>query len=81
MRTLRRGWRAYSTALAAGWMSVNDVRAFEDLRPVDEGGQYRVPLQNIPLTDAPVITISGEGAGGSGADVGRVHGAVGCGAA
>jgi HK97 family phage portal protein len=48
----------YSTALAAGWMSVNDVRTFEDLQPVDEGGQYRVPLQNIPLTDAPVITIS-----------------------
>jgi len=47
----------YSTALAAGWMSVNDVRGFEDLRPVDEGGQYRVPLQNVPLTDAPVITI------------------------
>lgn len=39
-------------------MSVNDVRTFEDLQPVDEGGQYRVPLQNIPLTDAPVITIS-----------------------
>jgi len=47
----------YSTALAAGWMSVNDVRSFEDLRPVDEGGQYRVPLQNVPLTDAPIITI------------------------
>ena len=48
----------YSTALASGWMSVNDVRTFEDLRPVDEGDQYRVPLQNIPLTDAPVITVS-----------------------
>lgn len=47
----------YSSALAAGWMSVNDVRSFEDLRPVDEGGQYRVPLQNVPLTDAPIITI------------------------
>jgi len=47
----------YSSALAAGWMSVNDVRSLEDLRPVDEGGQYRVPLQNVPLTDAPVITI------------------------
>jgi len=48
----------YSTALASGWMSVNDVRTFEDLRPLDKGDQYRVPLQNIPLTDAPVITVS-----------------------
>jgi hypothetical protein len=24
---------------------------------VTEGGQYRVPLQNIPLTDTPVITV------------------------
>ena len=50
---------AYSSALSAGWMSVNDVRALEDLRPVgEEGDSYRVPLQNVPLTDAPVITIA-----------------------
>jgi len=48
---------SYSTALMAGYMSVNDVRRLEDMRDVPEGGQYRVPLQNIPLTDAPVITI------------------------
>jgi HK97 family phage portal protein len=49
---------AYSSALSAGWMSVNDVRGLEDLRPVEDGDQYRVPLQNVPLTDAPVITIA-----------------------
>jgi len=49
---------AHSTALLAGYMSVNDVRAFEDMRPVENGGEYRVPLQNIPLTDTPVVTIS-----------------------
>ena len=50
---------AYSSALQAGWMSVNDVRALEDLRPVgQEGDQYRVPLQNVPLTDTPIITIA-----------------------
>ena len=48
----------YASALAAGWMSVNDVRSFEDLRATDFGDSYRVPLQNIPLTDTPVITIS-----------------------
>jgi len=48
----------YASALAAGWMSVNDVRSFEDLRATDQSDQYRVPLQNIPLTDAPIITVS-----------------------
>ena len=48
---------SYSTALLAGYMSVNDVRALEDLRPVDNGDEYRVPLQNVPLTDTPVITL------------------------
>ena len=48
---------AYQSSLLAGWHSINDVRALEDLRPVDGGDQYRVPLQNIPLTDAPVATM------------------------
>jgi HK97 family phage portal protein len=48
---------AYNSSLLAGWHSINDVRALEDLRPVDGGDQYRVPLQNIPLTDAPVATM------------------------
>jgi len=47
---------AYSKALLAGYMSVNDVRGLEDLRNVDDGDQYRVPLQNIPLTDATVVS-------------------------
>jgi len=38
-------------------MSVNDVRRLEDMGPVDDGDQYRVPLQNIPLTDAGVISM------------------------
>jgi HK97 family phage portal protein len=47
---------SYSKALLAGYMSVNDVRALEDMRDVEDGDQYRVPLQNIPLTDAGVIS-------------------------
>jgi len=47
---------AYSKALLAGYMSVNDVRALEDQRAVPDGDQYRVPLQNLPLTDAGVIS-------------------------
>jgi HK97 family phage portal protein len=47
---------SYSKALLAGYMSVNDVRSLEDMRDVDNGDVFRVPLQNIPLTDTPVIT-------------------------
>ena len=49
--------KSYSSALLAGYMSVNDVRALEDLRAVTDGDQYRVPVQNIPLTDAEVISV------------------------
>ena len=49
--------KSYSSALLAGYMSVNDVRALEDMRAVEDGDQYRVPIQNIPLTDAQVISV------------------------
>lgn len=50
-------YSSYNTALLAGFMSVNDVRRLEDQGPVEDGDQYRVPLQNIPLTDADVISM------------------------
>jgi len=49
--------QAYSTALLAGYMSVNDVRALEDMRAVEDGDSYRTPIQNIPLTDAETATL------------------------
>jgi HK97 family phage portal protein len=48
--------QAYSTALLAGYMSVNEVRALEDMRDVNSGDVHRVPLQNIPVEDTPIIT-------------------------
>jgi len=45
----------YSIGLQAGFYSVNDVRRFEDLRPVDAGDQFRVPLANINLVEASVV--------------------------
>lgn len=42
----------YSSALQAGWMSINDVRSLEDMRPADNGDQYRVPLANVNLSAA-----------------------------
>lgn len=47
---------AYSKSLLAGYMSVNEVRALEDMRSVDSGDGHRVPLQNIPVEDTPTIT-------------------------
>lgn len=48
--------QGYSIGLQAGFYSVNDIRAFEDLRPVEDGDQHRVPLANIDLADTKVIT-------------------------
>lgn len=46
---------AYSTALQAGFMSVNDVRRLEDFSPVTDGNQFRVPLANIDLAATAII--------------------------
>jgi HK97 family phage portal protein len=44
---------AYQRGLQQGFLSLNDVRATEDLSPLGEAGdQYRVPLQNIDASDA-----------------------------
>lgn len=48
--------QAYSTGLQAGYLSVNDVRRFEDLRPMDEesANAVRVPLANVNIADSDV---------------------------
>ena len=45
----------YSSALQAGWMSINDVRAFEDMRPAEGGDVYRVPLANVNVSAADLV--------------------------
>jgi HK97 family phage portal protein len=47
--------QGYSIGLQSGFYSVNDIRRFEDLRPVDEGDQFRVSLANINIAEADVI--------------------------
>jgi HK97 family phage portal protein len=44
--------QGYSSALQAGWMSINDVRSLEDMRPAEGGDVYRVPLANVGLAAA-----------------------------
>ena len=52
--TLER-YEAYTKGLNEGFLSVNDVHAFEEMAPVTDGDQYRVPLQNIDLSDAKEV--------------------------
>lgn len=49
--------QSYSVGTQAGFYSTNDIRRLEDLEPVAEGDQYRVPLANIALADTEVITL------------------------
>lgn len=46
---------AYSTGLQSGFLSINDVRRLEDLRPADGGDAYRVPLANINIEGANLV--------------------------
>lgn len=51
--TTNERYTSYTTGLREGFLSLNDVRATEDLSPLgDAGDQYRVPLQNIDAADA-----------------------------
>jgi HK97 family phage portal protein len=45
----------FSTALQAGYMSVNEARGLMDLRPVDGGENPRVPLANIAVASAGLV--------------------------
>jgi HK97 family phage portal protein len=47
--------QVFSTAMQAGYMSVNDVRTIMDMRPVDGGDLPRVPLANISVGAASLI--------------------------
>lgn len=47
--------QGYSIGAQAGFLSTNDIRRFEDLRPVDGGDVYRVPLANVDLAAASLV--------------------------
>jgi HK97 family phage portal protein len=47
--------QVFSTAMQAGYMSVNDVRGLMDMRPVEGGDLPRVPLANISVGAASLI--------------------------
>jgi hypothetical protein len=45
----------YSSGLQAGWLSINDVRAYEELAPIEGGDTSRVPLANINIDAADMV--------------------------
>jgi hypothetical protein len=47
--------QGYSVGIQAGFYSTNDIRRLEDLAPVEDGDQFRVPLANINITEASVV--------------------------
>lgn len=59
---------AYTQARTAGWMSVNDIRALEEMAPVEDGDTYIQPLNMGPLGTQPAGYTDG-GSPDSGADV------------
>lgn len=42
---------AYAVGRQNGWLSTNDIRAYEDLPPVDGGDSYWQPLNIVPIGD------------------------------
>ena len=51
---LQSRYAAYSVATQAGFLSVNDIHRLEDMRSVDGGDAYRVPLANVSLAAAGI---------------------------
>lgn len=45
----------YNSASLTGWLSVDDIRRYEDLPAVEGGNVYRVPLANINLSAASLV--------------------------
>jgi HK97 family phage portal protein len=42
----------YNAGLTNGWMTINEVRALENLPPVEGGDVPRMQMQNVPITEA-----------------------------
>ena len=43
----------YQSGLTNGWMTINEVRALENLPPVEGGNVPRMQSQNVPITTEP----------------------------
>jgi hypothetical protein len=48
-------YAAYSQGVQAGFLSINDIHRIEDMRPVEGGDVYRVPLSHVDLDAANIV--------------------------
>lgn len=48
----------YQSGLQNGWMTINEVRALENLPPVEGGDTPRMQMQNVPITQAGQETMA-----------------------
>lgn len=46
---------AYSSAIQAGYMTINDARRLEDMKPIDGGDVLRVSLANVNIAAADLV--------------------------
>lgn len=46
-------YAAYATGKQWGWLSSNDIRALEDMNPIDGGDEYLQPLNMAPIGAQP----------------------------
>lgn len=53
--SLTERYAAYSQAIQAGFLSINDIHRLEDMSPADGGDVYRVPLANVNLEAANIV--------------------------
>jgi HK97 family phage portal protein len=58
-------YTAYTQARNASWMSVNEIRAKEDLAPIADGDNYIQPLNFGPLGSDPLAAASAPPTGGN----------------
>ena len=52
--SLTERYSAYSQGVQAGFLTINDIHRLEDMRAVEGGDQYRVPLTNVNLSAANI---------------------------
>ncbi|RMC37504.1 phage portal protein [Paracoccus alkanivorans] len=54
----------YKSGLGDGWLTINEVRAKENLPPVDGGDVPRIQKQNVPISDLEALIQGGTVEGG-----------------
>jgi HK97 family phage portal protein len=57
-------YAAYAIARQWGWLSVNDIRALEDLAPIDDGDAYLQPLNMVDAQKALEVLLNDTNTGG-----------------